>query len=203
VSLRRSIVQARGTTLAFMLERMIRVLLLGLLTLVASAVAPPGKSSSGSSARGECIPSDTDHTNFYCWSGNDGPAATSEKKFNLVCEDAEDACPDWARSGECQNNPHYMLIHCAKSCDSCVSLHAGVTQVSPDLHDQSQHRKDEFIQKLVSTQEYVQDLVERNPAFFKTCKNFHELCTHWSLMGRCRSDRDAMVELCPASCRIC
>ncbi|KAG7352464.1 glutathione S-transferase domain containing protein [Nitzschia inconspicua] len=31
--------------------------------------------------------------------------------------DNHDSCPQWAASGECDNNPGYMLNNCAKSCD--------------------------------------------------------------------------------------
>ena len=31
-------------------------------------------------------------------------------------------CPSWARRGECQRNPGYMLVYCKKSCRVCGKL---------------------------------------------------------------------------------
>jgi Glutathione peroxidase/ShK domain-like len=33
-------------------------------------------------------------------------------------------CNDWAEQGECDNNPDYMLTHCATSCKNAVQQHA-------------------------------------------------------------------------------
>jgi len=36
-----------------------------------------------------------------------------------ACADENQFCSFWAADGECQNNPGYMLFHCAKSCGAC------------------------------------------------------------------------------------
>ena len=35
------------------------------------------------------------------------------------CVDNHESCEDWAGTGECDNNPDYMLIKCKKSCEVC------------------------------------------------------------------------------------
>ena len=34
-----------------------------------------------------------------------------------TCTDSDDKCAEWASSGECDNNPDYMLTNCCASCD--------------------------------------------------------------------------------------
>lgn len=36
-----------------------------------------------------------------------------------TCRDDNQSCADWAKHGECNRNPGYMLIHCQKSCNNC------------------------------------------------------------------------------------
>jgi len=45
-----------------------------------------------------------------------GPAPTIHPD---PCHDDNQYCPSWARAGECQRNPGYMLQHCKKSCHVC------------------------------------------------------------------------------------
>ena len=45
----------------------------------------------------------------------------SESDMNIIdlldgSIDHNENCEKWAKFGECQNNPDYMLEHCAKSC---------------------------------------------------------------------------------------
>ena len=49
------------------------------------------------------------------------------------CDDELDACPSWAKAGECAKNPNFMHSSCPKSCESCgkslEELHLGA-----DMH---------------------------------------------------------------------
>ena len=36
-----------------------------------------------------------------------------------ACRDENEECGFWARDGECERNPNYMLHHCQKSCRVC------------------------------------------------------------------------------------
>ena len=39
--------------------------------------------------------------------------------LNAACVDKDLRCSGWAKSGECNSNPGYMLTNCRKSCDKC------------------------------------------------------------------------------------
>lgn len=54
------------------------------------------------------------------------PAASSEGP----CLDRDQNCASWARGGECENNPGFMLSSCALSCRACGpnSAQAGATK---------------------------------------------------------------------------
>ena len=41
------------------------------------------------------------------------------EKQTACGDDAGDDCCGWARDGECEKNPGFMLVRCAKSCDAC------------------------------------------------------------------------------------
>ena len=41
---------------------------------------------------------------------------------NPNCTDKAPECSGWARIGECDVNPGFMLVHCASSCDKCEML---------------------------------------------------------------------------------
>lgn len=43
------------------------------------------------------------------------PGANDEDR----CSDTDARCSFWAEAGECDNNPNYMHIYCALSCDTC------------------------------------------------------------------------------------
>ena len=37
-----------------------------------------------------------------------------------ACVDGHDKCAEWAMKGECDANPSYMKVTCAKSCGACT-----------------------------------------------------------------------------------
>ena len=39
----------------------------------------------------------------------------------IGCTDRNNNCASWARTGECQRNPGYMLSYCRRSCNHCSS----------------------------------------------------------------------------------
>lgn len=144
--------------------------------------------SLSSSPRGECISVDQNQTKFVC---------VADAVSSSVCEDNEERCPQWAQVGECKKNPNYMLVNCAKSCDSCVDLHVGgVHQIAPT-------DADSVISRLMQTQLYVQSRVYESARFLESCVNKHELCTYNAVQGHCLSNRAYMEQTCAAACRVC
>jgi hypothetical protein len=49
-----------------------------------------------------------------------------------ACEDRLEDCPVWAASGECEENPSFMLQKCAHSCGSCDQLLHDCVPKGPD-----------------------------------------------------------------------
>ena len=41
------------------------------------------------------------------------------------CKDQNPSCADWARSGQCDANPAFMLISCRKACKACTEHSTG------------------------------------------------------------------------------
>ena len=39
-----------------------------------------------------------------------------------VAADNHEKCSEWADAGECENNPNYMLVNCATSCDKVMNV---------------------------------------------------------------------------------
>ena len=44
----------------------------------------------------------------------------------IICRDVEEACPDWAKQGQCADNPHFMRRACMFSC----AIHAAEAVVA-------------------------------------------------------------------------
>ena len=137
----------------------------------------------------ECIAIDKAFSTFDCLS-----MPSSSKR--IPCIDTNEQCPDWASSGECQKNPQYMLIHCRKSCGSCISLDS--TQIAPD-----ESTREQVLYKLIETQEYQHHQAERTVETLKTCINYEEMCTQWSLTGECDRNPAFMHRVCAPACKTC
>ena len=144
----------------------------------------------------ECVPSSPEHEHFHCYPS--GRYDSMEDSWDLACSDSNVGCPGWAKQGECRNNPRYMLLHCAKSCESCVNGHAGVVQIAPE-----EGLREAIAERVVKTQEYIMDRMETSVSYFNSCRNTHELCTYWAIKGDCVSNRQYMFENCAPACRSC
>ncbi len=149
------------------------------------------KPKSHTDVKTECLASNEDFSAFHC---------LPVEPLRIPCVDAEvQQCPDWASRGECSKNPQYMLIHCRKSCQSCIGLHQGdVLQIAP-----SEETRSQVLQRLVETQEYQHQKAENSVESLKTCVNKHEMCTHWSIIGECETNEHYMKRECPAACKKC
>eukprot|EP00536_Pseudo-nitzschia_multiseries_P015725 jgi/Psemu1/312388/fgenesh1_kg.940_\ len=123
----------------------------------------------------ECLPTTTEFDSFHC--------VSSKESLRVTCSDGDERCEDWARQGECQSNPQYMLVDCRKSCKSCISLHPG----------------DEPQVAYPKTRSDAKDNVEN----LKRCTNKHSECTHWWAVGECDKNPQFMKTECSAACQTC
>jgi len=142
------------------------------------------------SSFGECIPATTNLTSFHC--------KPARKENAIVCKDSNDLCSNWASRGECQKNPNYMLRDCAKSCDACVNIHAGVTQIAPD-----ESIREQVHERLLQAQRYLHAKVAEHVRHLDSCQNRHELCTEWAVRGECSKNPSMMQNECGPACQTC
>lgn len=160
---------------------------------------------------GECLPVSEDA--FHCFSHHQ-PAT--------ICQDVEPECENWAKAHECQKNPEYMLIHCRKSCETCLDGHAGMTQIAPDLD-----YTEPILKHLTSTVQYLEamtrtaDRTNHHYHHKNSCVNRHPHCAYWAVLGKCHAtpqqqDDDNseaatddeinahfMKTYCAAACQVC
>ena len=62
------------------------------------------------------------------------------EKQTACGDDAGDDCCGWARDGECEKNPGFMLVRCAKSCDACGDASAVRRGVLPAREEERGRR---------------------------------------------------------------
>ena len=92
------------------------------------------------------------------------------------CVDTDDKCAAWAASGECENNPAYMLRSCVNSCTRCAEGPEGVGKPRE-----------------------MADRIRRRESW---CKDLDSDCRERAEAGACHNGTDAPLR-CPSSCRIC
>jgi hypothetical protein len=141
---------------------------------------------------GECVPLTDDLSVFQC--------KPRQRNRGVLCIDSDDRCPSWEQSGECRNNPQFMLVECRKACASCLSVHVGVTQIAPD---------DDYVvreavhNRLIQTQEYVHEIVQHNVKSLEKCQNKDPQCTLWAVKGKCDTHPSFMNVECKPACQTC
>lgn len=140
----------------------------------------------------ECLATGEDQLSYHCFTQKGQDAK------NLRCEDTDERCEDWGEKGECRSNPQFMLIYCRKSCESCISGHAGVAQIAPDPAIRHQ-----VIRKLMDTQIYLKKEADFKAKIIHSCKNTQSQCAQWSVMGECESNEVWMAENCAPACQKC
>lgn len=86
-----------------------------LLLLAAGAIAGVEVPSAAAHA-GVC---DANDPTQECAEGEHADAGDDAERGE-PCQDDNENCKDWSRSGECEKNPRYMLQQCRRSCNVCV-----------------------------------------------------------------------------------
>lgn len=54
----------------------------------------------------------------YCMNNDD---INVDNNVDINCIDEHENCKGWAKVGECDSNPKYMLVSCRRSCNVCKS----------------------------------------------------------------------------------
>jgi ShK domain-like. len=130
-----------------------------------------------------------------------------EPSGDVECRDEEELCSFWAREGECQNNPVYMLKSCAKSCDSCKlnSDKQGFGSAYGVAQECEGDQALELIRAVEKMDRYMSEEVSK-PEYDSVrseCKNRHELCVFWAHIGECEANPSFMLLQCAPACETC
>mmetsp|Transcript_30695 Transcript_30695/g.50701 ORF Transcript_30695/g.50701 Transcript_30695/m.50701 type:complete len:480 (+) Transcript_30695:37-1476(+) len=165
----------------------------------------------------ECVAGDEDGT---CGGGGD----LDEEDTN--CVDEEERCVTWAKSGECDANPYFMLMKCQKSCHTChivnpielsrlaeakLKLHkvGGDERLLETMHGMEQDVEgldpDTVQTTLQEMEVYMQQLdVQTNPKLNDlVCKNRHSNCLLKKLDADDACDGAWMQKQCAPLCQSC
>ena len=118
------------------------------------------------------------------------------KKKNL-CTDPDcpapdkntDNCGGWATSGECDENPNYMLVHCATSCAEAGAL--GYTTL--------EEAEAEAAAAAAAAAELEARVSENPDAPLRPDENIH--CASWANIGECDNNPNYMLVHCATSCK--
>lgn len=140
-----------------------------------------------------------------------------QPKLGLGCADYDESCSDWADTGECTNNPEYMMDNCPFSCDICIPMMESVPQKlivgdeyeSEDIDDQEsknelQHLLQDHYEKMLTYQESIAE-DDRYIKVRNSCVNSQPDCVFWAATGECDLDKHFgyMMTNCPLACLSC
>mmetsp|Transcript_30740 Transcript_30740/g.65924 ORF Transcript_30740/g.65924 Transcript_30740/m.65924 type:complete len:558 (-) Transcript_30740:700-2373(-) len=132
------------------------------------------------------------------------------------CKDNNENCIAWADMGECRKNEGYMSAQCKKACGKCESVATdkvedidltiklsakfGVTQIAEGA------KRQKILKKITSTINYIEsnnEYLTLPVATRENCKNNHELCSFWAVVGECQNNVGFMKIKCAPACESC
>jgi ShK domain-like len=116
------------------------------------------------------------------------------------CQDMSEECQSWATEGLCRDNRVFMLKVCPKACHACGhgnedQYNYGVEQVVDEA------RRVEIAQAMDDMKAYFRTKREdpkTTDKFHKVldnCKNQHESCAFWKVLGECEKVRHVSLNL--------
>lgn len=130
----------------------------------------------------------------------------------------------WADAGECIENPQYMLVYCAKSCNIC-HYKGDLRELMVERLKQAEEAKKEAeallktkygVEQTVTSdeakateaamKEYMETKVlvdDKYSSVRKDCLNRSPNCVFWASIGECEKTRDYMVVQCAPACQTC
>jgi len=152
-------------------------------------------------------------------------------EFKNSCLDMHDQCSFWAKEGECQTNPNYMLSNCMKSCKVCsenasledfdefgltVAQNLEMKEILAAVENYGVAQEVDFPQKKLvlfvirRTISYMKLFVNaKHPTHrlsnesISKCKNNHPDCSVWASHGECETNETVMIFNCGPACRLC
>lgn len=143
------------------------------------------------------------------------------------CQDAHAKCWDWARIGECEENPGYMLSFCRRSCKQCSDqaeelaaiiaareakkrvyteeeLIVGADMGEPQsLEDSTFQISEKESRTRIETSRKHMKGSNFDDDLLEICKNKHESCVAWAIAGECEKNKKYMITHCAPACMTC
>ena len=109
------------------------------------------------------------------------------------CEDNNQFCESWAADGQCEQNPGYMNIGCAKTCNACEAETAPQTTTQPTASPTSR-----------PTVRLAQQPTEQpDPTSAPSCVDKQGGCEQWASSGECEQNPGYMNSNCARACNTC
>ncbi|KAL3784812.1 hypothetical protein HJC23_013852 [Cyclotella cryptica] len=119
------------------------------------------------------------------------------------CIDTHELCRAWSGSGECEENPAFMLKHCKRSCNVCDMKQDikkfGEPQLIPG--HRSLEVKDTISQSIIYMQKVTAD--QKYIHILRECRNKHVRCSEWALNDECDKNPAYMKQNCAPACKSC
>jgi len=151
---------------------------------------------------------------YQHWSGTNELSSAEISEVRVVpvlspdCQDNHDSCEGWASTGECCNNPGYMLSNCANSCGQCgdkPDLSCACKDKNKDCNawaaDGECCKNPDYM--LENCPESCSQCGEINEVPGCTCMNYDPNCNGWAQGGECESNPGFMSKHCAQSCGQC
>lgn len=126
------------------------------------------------------------------------------------CLDFYEECPKWAKEGRCERKAP-VKQKCSYSCAVCVD-HPTPNGMGGDLGvPQALEFNDGIlpsdiywmITKARSYMKYVVHPAQLRKQMPRMCKNKHEYCAYWALLGECAANPKYMLKNCAPVCTSC
>ena len=106
-------------------------------------------------------------------------STTTATTTTRACVDTEEECPLWARTGQCELNPEYMMDNCPISCGVCAKPTVNTTTTT----------------NTTST--------STSTTTTKPCVDERGECPIWAETGECEENPGYMLDSCMISCGVC
>uniref|UniRef100_A0A914RP60 ShKT domain-containing protein n=1 Tax=Parascaris equorum TaxID=6256 RepID=A0A914RP60_PAREQ len=108
------------------------------------------------------------------------------KNKTRICKDSHKLCCFWAMAGECDNNPYWMRIHCAKTCGTLMKAKDRIPPTTT-----------------TSTKTTTTTTTKATTTTTEACFNHNIYCQFWADFGECESNPYWMKSNCQKACKTC
>ena len=114
------------------------------------------------------------------------------------CVDETEECAYWAESGQCEENPSYMLNNCLISCGVC----AGPTVNTTDATTASTSTTQKLFTATTSSTTAIPTTTTATTTT-RACVDESDSCPIWAQTGQCEMNPEYMLNNCLISCGVC